>query len=168
MKGQDPNRVTCATTTIGPPLIPHNGIVKALIIFFKYSDDNFNLPPHTDDWPSDYGGGYLRPAWTQNMLSPTTSTEHPEPSLSGYFHSMSLGNFEIIGDEYPQYPNVYRSAGTIESYRHRNCGGQQGISWAIYEAITNLDAQIDYRQYDNDGPDGIPNSGDDDGLNMPD
>jgi M6 family metalloprotease-like protein len=32
------------------------------------------------------------------------------------------------------------------------------------EAITRSDATLDFGQFDNDGPDGVPNSGDDDGL----
>ena len=35
-------------------------------------------------------------------------------------------------------------------------------SW-IREAIANVDATVDFGQFDNDGPDGIPNSADDDG-----
>ena len=34
----------------------------------------------------------------------------------------------------------------------------------LREALTKLDAGVDFGQFDNDGPDGIPNSGDDDGY----
>lgn len=34
----------------------------------------------------------------------------------------------------------------------------------IYYALQAADAQVDFGRYDNDGPDGIPNSGDDDGV----
>ncbi|NIQ55069.1 MAG: hypothetical protein GWN71_10720, partial [Gammaproteobacteria bacterium] len=34
----------------------------------------------------------------------------------------------------------------------------------VTAAIRQADATIDFGQYDNDGPDGIPNSGDDDGY----
>ena len=32
------------------------------------------------------------------------------------------------------------------------------------EVLANVDAEIDLGRYDNDGPDGLPNSGDDDGY----
>ena len=34
----------------------------------------------------------------------------------------------------------------------------------VDEALKLADADTDFSQYDNDGPDGVPNSGDDDGI----
>lgn len=50
-----------------------------------------------------------------------------------------------------------------------NCNGLFGTSFglmqnALREALLHADSTIDFGQFDNDGPDGIPNSGDDDGV----
>ena len=34
----------------------------------------------------------------------------------------------------------------------------------IHDILVRADSSVDWRQYDNDGPDGIPDSGDDDGY----
>lgn len=39
-----------------------------------------------------------------------------------------------------------------------------GLTSYVIDAIRLADGQIDFTQYDNDGPDGFPNSGDDDGV----
>jgi M6 family metalloprotease-like protein len=77
---------------------------------------------------------------------------------------MSFGSFELIGDEYPMNGQVYESRDQKENYFFSCNGGPKRLSYAVYEALIDLDDQIDYSQYDNDGPDGVPNSGDDDGY----
>lgn len=43
-------------------------------------------------------------------------------------------------------------------------GGQSGLSRYVTSAIQLTDPEIDFGRFDNDGPDGFPNSGDDDGV----
>jgi M6 family metalloprotease-like protein len=43
-------------------------------------------------------------------------------------------------------------------------GSPSGLTSYVTEAIQLADGQVDFGLYDNDGPDGLPNSGDDDGV----
>ena len=48
-----------------------------------------------------------------------------------------------------------------------NCNGicqNARLAEFLKEVLDQVDAKIDFGQYDNDGPDGAPNSGDDDGF----
>jgi len=43
-------------------------------------------------------------------------------------------------------------------------GTQAGFAAYVSDAVTLVDGDVDFGRYDNDGPDGFPNSGDDDGI----
>lgn len=84
----------------------------------------------------------------------------PTGSMNDYYREVSHGAFEVSGlvsgwttanDTYASYAN--------------NDGSQDASTCKlmIQDAIAQLDAVIDFSLFDNDGPDGIPNSGDDDG-----
>lgn len=71
---------------------------------------------------------------------------------------MSLGNFELIGDEYPNDGKPYVSLNNASYYYaphsdpNDNCiqNPTRHLSYAIWEALTNLDNQINYNDYDSD------------------
>ncbi|MBI3981887.1 MAG: hypothetical protein HY337_03180, partial [Gemmatimonadetes bacterium] len=45
-----------------------------------------------------------------------------------------------------------------------SCNEGRTRAWELFtQAIAKVDGSVDFRQFDNDGPDGAPNSGDDDG-----
>ena len=76
-------------------------------------------------------------------------------SLSHYFSEVSYGKFQLTGKVYGLIESQYSSSDLDEdawfgSFR------QEIFSWA--------EDNLDLVQFDNDGPDGIPNSGDDDGY----
>lgn len=158
-----PHTNACGSnSSLQSALIPSNGNIKAVLVYFKFKGDVFDLPPYTDTWPSSLGTDL--PNWAYNVLSPSVQSSYPNPSLSGFFKNMSFGNFQFIGDEYPQNGRVYESRDPKETYFNFCGGGPKRLSYGVYEALTDLDAEIDYTQYDNDGPDGVANSGDDDGY----
>ncbi|MBZ0252373.1 MAG: M6 family metalloprotease domain-containing protein, partial [Candidatus Methylomirabilis sp.] len=54
-----------------------------------------------------------------------------------------------------------------DTYYEGGCNGLCGagkVKTLITESVAALDAGVDFGAYDNDGPDGVPNSGDDDGY----
>jgi M6 family metalloprotease-like protein len=53
-----------------------------------------------------------------------------------------------------------------DTYYSANCDGlcASGLRPLINEAVRHADSTVDFTLFDNDGPDGVPNSGDDDGL----
>lgn len=84
-------------------------------------------------------------------------------SYSDYWREVSGGLLEVTGIVAPWV----KLSGTASSYLSRNMHG-----WGSFgrigdlrtEALTLADAVLDFGDFDNDGPDGIPNSGDDDGY----
>jgi M6 family metalloprotease-like protein len=87
----------------------------------------------------------------------------PTGTISDYYREVSLGLFDVRG-------NV-RDWVVLSGAEAYYTGGQGGLNTYVSrtgEMITELldanDAALDFGQYDNDGPDGMPNSGDDDGF----
>ena len=99
---------------------------------------------------------------------PSDFNEHlfgynPTGSMSDYYDEVSYGQFQLSGTVYGPYTAeetqyFYAYNYGVSSYYPRNSGG---FLWSLLEAS---DADIDFSQFDNDGPDGVPNSGDDDGV----
>ena len=84
----------------------------------------------------------------------------PTGSMNDYYKEVSHGAFEVGG-----LISGWTMAGnTYESYANDD-GSQDAYTCKVMieDAIAQLDAVVDFSQFDNDGPDGIPNSGDDDG-----
>ncbi|HMA76019.1 MAG TPA: M6 family metalloprotease domain-containing protein, partial [Candidatus Krumholzibacteriaceae bacterium] len=86
-------------------------------------------------------------------------------TMNDYYNEVSLGLLNVEGDLYGWVP----LSGSEKYYT----GGFQ--NWGldpvdsrtgefISDAVTGVDPYVDFGEYDNDGPDGIPNSGDDDGY----
>ena len=88
---------------------------------------------------------------------------YPTGSMRDYYLENSYGNFETVGEvsgwyrmpqDYSYYVDGYYGMGT----HPRN---MQGLT---EDAVLAADPYVDFSQFDNDGPDGIPDSGDDDGY----
>lgn len=76
------------------PLFGPTGTLKILVVYCKFSNDNFNQSPDTDLWPSTHNA---MPVWGPSMISQTVQSDYDDPSISGYFQEMSSNNFHIIG-----------------------------------------------------------------------
>jgi M6 family metalloprotease-like protein len=83
-------------------------------------------------------------------------------TLTEFYRAASRGRFEVRGTVAPW---VRTTVSRLEAAGQREGHGWIGPRMAEYvaQAIHLADASIDFRQFDNNGPDGIPNSGDDDG-----
>ena len=83
----------------------------------------------------------------------------PTGTLDDYFDEVSYGLFGVTGEvaDWAPLPN--------EDLYYEDGDWGMGIrgTKAAWESCVLGDASIDFSQYDNDGDDGIPNSGDDDG-----
>ncbi|MCH2132201.1 MAG: M6 family metalloprotease domain-containing protein [Phycisphaerales bacterium] len=85
----------------------------------------------------------------------------PTGTLSEYYLEISYNKFTFDG----QVLDVGALANNDNVYE----GGQNGLGANqpfvyVNEALDLADGMVDFGIYDNDGPDGIPNSGDDDGI----
>jgi M6 family metalloprotease-like protein len=85
-------------------------------------------------------------------------------TVSQFYGEISYGDLSLDGTVYgwtalPNTDTYYAGTGT--------CNGVCGTAKIRQLITTTLNAQdgvVDFGQYDNDGPDGVPNSGDDDGY----
>jgi M6 family metalloprotease-like protein len=88
---------------------------------------------------------------------------NPTGTITEYYREVSGGRVELLGTPFDWIRSDLTSIETT--------GGSSGLgnSARVGEFIVDLlskldDGSIDWGQFDNDGPDGIPNSGDDDGF----
>ncbi len=85
-------------------------------------------------------------------------------TMSEYYSEVSFGLLEVSGMVYDWvgllHPEVYYTG----PVNHGLTPGVSRTDEMIAEIVDGLDNSVDFGLYDNDGPDGIPNSGDDDGY----
>ena len=87
-------------------------------------------------------------------------------SMKDFYIENSYGKFAYSGKTAPPQENGrtwYRLEGSYDDYWSRNRGFRYSGEMA-QSAVAAADPDIDFGLYDNDGSDGIPNSGDDDGF----
>ena len=80
-------------------------------------------------------------------------------TLTEYYEEVSGGQLTVTGTVLPWV----RTQTTREEAAGRS-DGPRDIGDHLVEAMAAADATTDFGQFDNDGPDGMPNSGDDDGF----
>lgn len=85
-------------------------------------------------------------------------------TLTQFYNEISYGDLNLTGTVYnwtalPSPRSFYAGAGTCNGL----CPSSQ-VDELIKQTLTANDAAVNFGQYDNDGPDGLPNSGDDDGF----
>ena len=78
---------------------------------------------------------------------------NPTGSMKEYYHEISYGNFTVNGDAGGWYNSSSTMSQAVENAREY-----------VANVAALADGDFDYGLYDNDGPDNIPNSGDDDGY----
>jgi immune inhibitor A len=119
-----------------------------------------DFPDHT--WPDH--GAQFDPAHFESLLFSEGS--YPTGSMRDYYLENSYGGFSLTG----QISGWHRLSRTYSSYvaGRRGTGPYPNNSRALVEdAVRRADAQdpnLDWSRFDNDGPDGVPSSGDDDGT----
>ena len=99
----------------------------------------------------------------------TTAPDHAEAlfdpnrrgSLSHFYKTMSFGQMELSATVLPKR---YTSDRGADSYLSKASGKRGKFDQFASEILRAVDEDVDFAQFDNDGPDGIPNSGDDDGY----
>jgi M6 family metalloprotease-like protein len=86
-------------------------------------------------------------------------------TLADFYTEVSYGNIALTGTVFGWYQvsqNDTYYEGPSGCNGFPSCGGQVGQY--LTETLTLADSTVDFGLYDNDGPDNIPNSGDDDGY----
>ena len=109
------------------------------------------------DHPADTGA---HPAADYEDMFLSDGT-YPTGSMNDYYQEVSHGTFSVTGTvtDWTTAANTYMSYSIGDTLQ--DAGTCRNM---IIDAVAALDPVIDYSQFDSDGPDGIPNSGDDDGY----
>jgi len=85
---------------------------------------------------------------------------NPTGTMVEYYDKVSYGQLQLEGSAYG-----WNAVTNTQSYYAGNDNGLSGGGAKfVKDLATTMDAAVDFSQFDNDGPDGIPNSGDDDGY----
>jgi len=87
---------------------------------------------------------------------------NPRGTLKEFYTEASLGAFTLEGDVPPWTRSTLTLAEVVGT--GAGLGDDARVGEYLMEALAAVDDEVDFRQYDNDGPDGIPDSGDDDGV----
>ncbi|MBM3277766.1 MAG: right-handed parallel beta-helix repeat-containing protein [Candidatus Handelsmanbacteria bacterium] len=118
------------------------GSLSALVIFAKFRGEAL--------------GDTLAPPWAADLFDP----ERPG-SFSHFYREMSRGKMQVSGQSLPRR---YSSTEPAAAYVARSSGVLGDYGRFNLQILAQADNDADFGQFDNDGPDGIPNSGDDDGY----
>ncbi len=110
--------------------------------------NEFNLPVLLGQY-SDVTSVFFNAADFDELLF----GDNPTGSMKEYYNEISYGNFLLDGTVNGWYQSGLSQAEAVANTRQY-----------VAEIASLADSEIDYGQYDNDGPDNIPNSGDDDGF----
>ncbi|MBT3342710.1 MAG: T9SS type A sorting domain-containing protein [Gemmatimonadetes bacterium] len=114
---------------------------EAIVIFAHFADENHPATP---------------PAWAAGLLDP----DRPG-SVAHFYDDMSIGRHQLRGQVATQR---YASSAPAQTYVSTDAELKGDFGRFTLDILQQADADIDFSNFDNDGPDGLPNSGDDDGV----
>jgi M6 family metalloprotease-like protein len=86
----------------------------------------------------------------------------PRGTITEAYLEMSLGALNVGGDVYGWARSTLPLDSVVGS--QNSLGPDNRVGEYFLDALEQLDPDIDFTLYDNDGPDGVANSGDDDGF----
>jgi M6 family metalloprotease-like protein len=104
--------------------------------------------------------GVFQPADYQKQLFGDVSNAALQPTISQYYRDMSLGRLEVTG----RVLGWHRLPQDDTHYEGSNNGDGPPFGDLLQFGLDQADDEVDFGEFDNDGPDGLPNSGDDDGF----
>ena len=117
------------------------GQLSALVIFAQFANEGISKKA---------------PSWSKDLFNVTVPG-----SFSHFYQDMSGGRLSVVG---AVLPNRYSSFQDKSKYIAEEPGVVGEYGRFNLEILSQADQDSDFGMFDNDGPDGIPNSGDDDGY----
>jgi M6 family metalloprotease-like protein len=87
---------------------------------------------------------------------------NPLGNLTEFYREISGNRVSVTGTVFPWVRTVTTRDAVVGTTF--GLGGETALGPYMLDALAKVDATVNFGQYDNDGPDGVPNSGDDDGL----
>ena len=122
-------------------VVPPPEHLSALVIFAQFQDE---------------GAPTTAPSWANGLFD-----DELPGSFAHFYREMSGGRIHVDGQVLPRR---YRSRSAADTYLADILGARGQFGRFNLEILTAADADADFGHFDNDGPDGVPNSGDDDGY----
>ena len=107
-------------------------------------------------FPDEVSDEAASPSWAQDLFDP----DGPG-SFTHFYDEMSLGRFSVRGEV---LPTSYTSDRRPDEYPVPQNDTEGYFGTFNLEVLRKADQDVDFGRFDNDGPDGFPNSGDDDGY----
>lgn len=120
---------TMIRTQVGGYLISSQDIVKACVIFV----DVYNESTHRNEWPANQPPNFIN-----QFINADPGAAFPNSNISKFYHSMSFGSNQVIGDAY--YYSLPFNPGDIPDL---------SLNYLNTAVIQGMDSQIDYSVYDN-------------------
>ena len=139
-------KVRAGLSAAGPEQVAVSGTVRIPVVPVFYS----NVPA-----PAAVSSNRIK----QILFS---GPNPPDGTVTDFYQEMSYGLLTVTGDVFP-YVGLPQNDTHYEGTAN-GLSPDGNVPELIQQAIAGVDAAVDFGQYDNDGPDGIPNSGDDDGV----
>ena len=140
-----------------------NGDLRIPVVFISYSDTTADSTTAVIGDTSQYHPVFF----SANPMAEAV----PRPySLKTYYEQLSNGHLQVDGKLYGWIKTPFTYANIGNNCAAVFCAGFTTRLGAMFRAAldslngVNGAPQVDWGQFDNDGPDGIPNSGDDDGI----
>ncbi len=131
----------CALPTPAGKRLQVGNSLSALVIFAQFAGQ---------------GAGSSAPSWSADLFNPSVPG-----SFTHFYNDMSGGLLQVRGRVLPKR---YSALDTADAYVAAEGGGVGQYGLFNLQVLRQADADSDFGEFDNDGPDGVPNSGDDDGY----
>ncbi|MBT5058532.1 MAG: hypothetical protein HOM68_18470 [Gemmatimonadetes bacterium] len=153
-KIRDPEEPTATTPFVEAPVDevtrlglvalrqPSTGTLNVLVVFAQFQNE--------------IGLGERIPDYATRMFDPDTPG-----SFTHYYNEMSFGQLQINATVLPRRYTSTQPASAFLADTSTEYGGYGDFS---HEIMKQVDADVDFGQFDNNGPDGVPDSGDDDRI----
>jgi M6 family metalloprotease-like protein len=128
---------------INAVVLPNQGQLRMVVVMTLFQDSP--QPP------------FGTPVTQQQLFG-----QNPLGSLTDFYRELSGARVNLTGTVLPWVrTNVTRAAAVGTSM---GLGDDARIGEYMVDALQRVDGTVNFGQFDNDGPDGVPNSGDDDGY----
>ena len=103
------------------------------------------------------------PPYANTVLQDVLFGTNPTGNLTAYYSEVSYGNITVTGDAF-NWVQVGQNDTHYEGTSNGLVPATSRTGELLRDSLDLLDGGVDFGQFDNDGPDGTPNSGDDDGV----
>jgi M6 family metalloprotease-like protein len=142
-RNRAPGGRTGAMGGISAAVLPGTGAMRMVVVMTLFSDSP-------------------EPPFSTQITQQQLFGQNPLGTLTDFYREISGGRVTLTGSVLPWVRTSVTRAAAVGS--SMGLGDEARIGQYMVDALQRVDGTVNFGQYDNDGPDGVPNSGDDDGY----